>query len=212
MLKIVQRKISPIQTIAFALVDYNLEKELFSFFQQKKLDDTSFNQFKNQKRKIEWLSVRYMLNELTPNFQDIEYNKYGKPFLANQETHVSISHSKNRIACSLNEKQETAIDIQYISPKILRIRDKFLNKHEFKVIDQYDIIQLTIAWSIKEALFKMYGKDDIFLKPNIEVTSLDFNSMKGTASGRVIAANFDKKFNLNIELIEDYVLAYVVNS
>tara|TARA_B100001109_G_C18864477_1_gene476179 strand:+ start:3797 stop:4435 length:639 start_codon:yes stop_codon:yes gene_type:complete len=212
MLKIVQRNISPIQTIAFALVDYNLEKELFSFFQQKKLDDTSFNKFKNQKRKIEWLSVRYMLNELTPNFQDIEYNKYGKPFLTNLDLHISISHSVNRIACSLNQKHETAVDIQKISPKILRIKDKFLNQHEYELIDQNDITQLTIAWSIKEALFKMYGKDDIFLKPNIEVTSLDFNSMKGAASGRVVANNFDKKFNLNIELIEDYVLAYVVNS
>lgn len=190
-------------------VDYNSENDLFSLLQKNRINLSRLNSIKNNKRRTEWMTVRALLIEYFKEAIDIVYDSQNKPHLNKSDYHISISHSQERIAISLNKHKDNGIDLQYITPKIERIRHKFLKLHESDQIKELDYETLTYYWSIKEALFKVYGKNDIFLKENIEV--IEFNQKPKTAIGVITASNYQKQLNMKCDLIGDYALAYTVN-
>jgi phosphopantetheinyl transferase len=199
------------QSIAVAEVDYNQEKELFDELTSKNINLSGLTAIKNHKRRIEWMSIRSLLLKMDPMFSDIYYNKHRKPFLKNQNRHLSISHSHHRIAVYLNEKQICGVDLQHCTSKILRIKEKFLKQAELDTFNSGNIEELTLLWSIKEALFKVYGKKDIYLKDDITVQSLDFKGKSGSATAVFDSKENNLSYKLNVEIIDDYALAYVVN-
>ena len=179
---------------------------------QKRGFDTSYiYNIKNENRKYEWLNIRLLLSNAVENCSEIIYNEFGKPYLKNESTHISISHSKNKIAIITNKNNHTGVDIQFVHPKIMRIRNKFLSELELENIDNITNEKLTAYWSAKEALFKVYGKDDIFLKENIFINDFDFNPHGGILNGRLLLKDFPYEFTLHYQLVDNYVLAYVVN-
>lgn len=191
-------------------VDYNSESNLFSLLEENKINLSRLDSIKNNKRRTEWMTVRAALIKYFKEPIDIIYDSQNKPHLNKSDYHVSISHSQERIAVSLNKHKDNGIDLQHITPKIERIRHKFLKLHESDQIKESDYENLTYYWSIKEALFKVYGKNDIFLKENIEV--INFNQELKTAVGVITANNYRKQLNMKCDLIDDYTLAYTLNS
>ena len=77
--------------------------ELNALTKSVKLD-----QIKSQKRKLEILAVRVLLEKMCGNVK-LDYNKYGAPILGNNKN-ISISHSKQLVAIIVSEFK-SAIDI-----------------------------------------------------------------------------------------------------
>ena len=196
--------------VLIAKVNYNHFDKLFSLLEKNKIELSPLGRIKNIKRKIEWLTVRSTLIEFFGKPIEIVYDQEHKPHLSDNSTNISISHSHEMIALSLNNDINNGIDIQHLSNKIIRIKEKFLSPQELEKIDPGDVKTLTLYWSIKEALFKVYGKNDIFLKENIEVVTFCKKTM--TAVGRIKTDNYFNELRLNLEIIDDYSLAYTVNS
>lgn len=197
--------------IAHQTVDYlhydalkhRIEASVFSF-------NDYFYTMSNRNRRIEWLSIRSLLLSIGLN-SDIIYDEHGKPHLKKNHEHLSISHSQHRIAVSIHQKQAHGIDLQYINPKIIRIRKKFLNPQELAMLEQNeDPILLTVLWSMKEALFKAYGKKDIFLKGNIELSELKKKERTFEAKGRIHGIEKEIRHQMKAELLDDYILAYTL--
>ena len=109
---------------------------------------------------------------INPQKEDVYYDSYGKPHFKNSKNFLSISHSNEMVAVSIDQKATTGIDIQWITDKIIRIKEKFLNPKEQQITSN-DPLELTYYWSIKEALFKIYGKKDAFLKENFELIAFE---------------------------------------
>ena len=206
---LVINKIAKNHHIIYNKVNYNKETELFSLLQNNESDLTKLDTIKNNKRRLEWMTIRGLLIQYFKMPIDIVYDSQNKPHLNKTNFQVSISHSKEMVAISLQENHDNGIDIQHIDQKIERIRNKYLKPQESKAIEENDYETLTIYWSIKEALFKVYGTNDIFLKENIEV--IDFNRTKMSAIGAIKNCDYYKKLSLRISLVDDYVLAYTVN-
>tara|TARA_R100001015_G_C4612146_1_gene167646 strand:+ start:15 stop:671 length:657 start_codon:yes stop_codon:yes gene_type:complete len=197
--------------IAHQKVDYHHYDELF-----KKIEDSffSFDEYffsmTNLNRKIEWLSIRALLLELGLD-SDIIYDEHGKPHLKNNGEHLSISHSQKRIAVSIHSKRAHGIDLQHITPKILRIKNKFLIERELNMLKSTDDITiLTVLWSMKEALFKSYGKKDIFLKGNIELSEFKIEDGIYEANGKIYGIADEINYPMKALLVDDYVLAYTL--
>ena len=198
--------------VAFASIDYKQEAKLFSFVREKNLEKNRLNHFKNPKRKVEWMSVRYLLNLLLSDFQDVQYHSNGKPFFKDSNDHLSISHSHERIAVSVSKHYPTAVDIQLITPKIKRIKNKFLNPSELDLIDENNETELTYLWSLKEALFKIDGNQELFLKPNFLIESINSKDKTILAKAKIINGDQVSSYQLHVEMINNYVLAYLLNS
>jgi len=196
--------------LAYRKVDYtdfekleaSIRNSIFTF-------DNYYESISNKKRKIEWLSIRQLLIDLGDEV-DIYYDEHGKPHFTEGSAHLSISHSQNAIAVSMHESKAHGVDLQYLTPKIKNIKNKYLREEELLEIGKGSTEELSIYWSMKEALFKLYGKKDIFLKENIRISNMQQADNKFIATGEII--HIDEKIKVEMEaiLLEDYVLAYTL--
>ena len=154
-------------------------------------------QIKSQKRKLEILAVRALLEKMCGNVK-LCYNKFGAPILDNNKK-ISISHSKQLVAIIVS-KSRSGIDTEIISKRILKIKDKFISKYDNINESQED---LTIAWSTKECIFKWNQKGNINFKDDILIKSINHSTKK-------IEVSFDKNlFILNFIKINNHILVYV---
>ena len=124
--------------------------------------------FKSKKRQLEFLCTRLLLKEINPELK-IEYNKFGAPEL-NNHNYVSISHT-NKLACAIISNDKTGIDVELISGKAFKIRNRFLSKKDNVELNNKEV---TLAWSAKECIFKWFQKGDINFKKDIEIRSIKY--------------------------------------
>ena len=131
------------------------------------------------------------MTEIDCNFS-ITYNKWGAPTL-NTNKNISISHSKNIIAIIISKKN-VALDIEMISKKPLKIKDKFLSNHD-KI--SHSIEETTLAWSAKETIFKLHQKGDIDYKSDIQIKEInhDENQITVLFNDNNIVLNHNKLNN-----------------
>ena len=172
-------------TITIKLLHYKPEKEPeidLSIFNQTEL--TKFKGYKSVKRQLEFYYTR-VLWDAFHHPDNILYRATGKPTL--DKGFLSISHSHNAIAIAYSPVQELGIDIEPISIKIKRVRHKFLHPNEnFQSLED-----LTKAWCIKEAVYKLMDMDDVFFMDNIILeTTESYHSAKIDIEGIDIEPRF----------------------
>ncbi|MBN2521375.1 MAG: 4'-phosphopantetheinyl transferase superfamily protein [Bacteroidales bacterium] len=171
-------------------------------------DFTKLNSFKNLNRKLEWLSVRRLLYELTRSNNKIIYNSENKPFLSNNTYNISISHSKNFTSILLSKTKRVGIDLEFMSHRINKIEHKFINENEH-ITKNPDLLKyhLYIYWCAKEALYKLNDKQDINFKDNITIESFE-PTVCGQVKGKVHTQNINEEFDLNYFRLNNYIIAW----
>lgn len=159
------------------------EPELRSKLVLSENDLSEINQFKFEGRRLEWLAARLMFHHLHPDeaFKKIEKDEFGKPFIANSNWKLSISHTKGFAAALLSQDgKNVGMDIEKISKKIYKIKNKFLSEKEMDLLNPADekyLEKLTAIWSAKEAVYKFYGRKKLDFKINMNLLSLaNYNS------------------------------------
>jgi len=169
------------------------------------------NGFKNENRKLEWLSVRKLLAELTNPEIDIIYNKERKPFLSDKSYNISISHSKNFTSILLSKHKKVGIDLEYMSHRISKISYKFINNNE-KITINPDLLKyhLYIHWCAKEALYKICDKQEINFKNNITLEPFE-PTVCGKVKGFVNTNHINESFDLNFFRLNNYIIAWCSN-
>lgn len=90
---------------------------------------------------------------------NIIHDNNGKPYLNNfdNKIKISISHTHSAVAIRLSNINNVAVDIEYLSDKILKIRNKFISEKEAELINIDDIIDTTLIWTSKETAYKYYS-------------------------------------------------------
>ena len=131
-------------------------------------------------KRLQHLAGRILLVELFNNFpiELIQIADTKKPFLIDEAYHFSISHCGDYAAAIVSKQNRVGVDIEIPQEKILRIRQKYLSVNEIEMLQQMpqDLIHLlTMAWSIKEALFKWYGAGKIDFKEHLQINECSMN-------------------------------------
>jgi 4'-phosphopantetheinyl transferase len=147
-------------------------------------EDSSLLKFKFEEKKLQWLAAQILLKKICGS-NLVYYDENGKPHLSGRSEYISLTNSKNLVGLAYSKTQNTGIDIQYHSPKIIRIVNRFINIDELSYIEKdlsNQMAYLHFIWCCKEAVFKVYGtrlafKDQISILPfeseqNSEVTAL----------------------------------------
>ena len=161
------------------------------------------------KRDIEKNGTQFLLNMLFNEVVELEYNSLGKPLIKGKSEHISISHSHDKLAIIVNAVTETGVDIEQIRDKVLKIKNKFLSADELKAAND-SVEKLIIYWACKEALYKIYGLKEVEFIAHLHIENFDLKE-SGTIKGRIKMENFDKKYLLHYEKVEDYMLVYILN-
>ena len=125
-------------------------------------DILEFNKIVSEKRKLEFLGIRVALKTLLGKEIQIEYNREGKPHLVDNSYQISVSHTNHWISVMAHPTRKVGVDIECPTDKIQQLYKRFLSETEQKELsDGKDIRQLLLAWSAKEAMFKIIGKEAI---------------------------------------------------
>jgi 4'-phosphopantetheinyl transferase len=106
--------------------------------------------------------------------EPISYLENGKPYIENGPS-ISISHG-SEVAGFIRSDKTIGLDIQLITPQLGRIRNKYCHPDELKVASESNNVleYLTLLWSAKEAVFKMYGEGLVFAE-QIRIGPIDEN-------------------------------------
>ncbi len=185
-------------------------------------------------KRLQHLAGRFLLQFLFPAFPYglVRIADTRKPFLQNEQFHFSISHCGDYAAAIVSRTKRVGIDIEIPTPKIEKIKEKFLNEEEFEI---FNIHRLTVGqehsiparpptpdlpagqagfrlptllWSCKEAVFKWYGDGGVDFREHIHL------KRKDEGSG-IIDCFFTKKSELQLAVhfnqFHDVILAWVIS-
>ena len=146
--------------IAFWQLD-ELPDELLHDLPLTKADLAEWSLLKHNKRKREWIASRAALRSGLNSAEEVLYLANGKPYMEKQA--LSFSHCLP-LAGALVHSTLAGFDIQSPDPKIEIIKTKFANTAELDAAEMTSskLDYLTILWSAKEAIFKVYGENLAF--------------------------------------------------
>ncbi len=161
-------------------------------------------QTKNKQRLKQWIATRLLLHSQY-NTTEIIYDDLGKPFLING-WNISISHSNDFAAIIINKTAYCGIDIEKITPKIERIKHKFLSPSDLKKISTLE--HLLLYWGAKEALYKLYGKKEVLFIENLFIK--EFKKGNNIFLGEIKMPDYQKEITMTWEKIEDFILVYTL--
>ncbi|MBL7111472.1 MAG: 4'-phosphopantetheinyl transferase superfamily protein [Bacteroidales bacterium] len=164
--------------------------------------------FMSCNRKLEFLCVRVLMNEMVGNPSRIVYNNERKPFLENNSYSISISHSHQMTSVLMSHEKQVGIDLEYMSHRIQKIAERFIHEDEYITQDEDQIkYHLYIHWCAKEALYKLCDKKGIHFKKDIQVAPFepaDSGSLKGIVHRDQGTENYDLHYFRN----GDYIIVW----
>ena len=123
-------------------------------------------------KRLQHLAGRFILMALDEKFPIdlIRIAETKRPFLENNLYHFSVSHSGDYAAAIISKTNRVGVDVELPNPKIGIIKNKFITEKEVQLFSTLTLSfeqQLTLAWSIKESMFKWYAKDGIDFKKHL---------------------------------------------
>lgn len=167
-------------------------------------------------KRLQHLAGRYLLPFLFPDFPyaEIEIADTRKPFLRDEQYHFSISHCSNYAAAIVSSDKRVGIDVELITPRIEKIKHKFLHPTEIRFINSQSTNQhinlLTILWSAKEAMYKWYGLGEVDFSEMMRTFPFEL-SIGGEIEAFFMKEVLQKKLSLHYSMKEGLSMVWVVS-
>jgi hypothetical protein len=190
-------KINPHTTLLLWKIT-ETEEQLKGQLPENVLKTIVYKNYKSSSRRIEVMATyALLLSFLKIPSVVVHHKSNGQPLL--DGFYISISHTNGYACVLLSTQNMVAIDIEYHSDRIARIRSKFLRNDEaFNSIDQ-----LLVVWSAKETLYKYFSADDLMFD-EMKVESISKSSLS------MINLKTNEKIKVFYSLTSDYVLTYII--
>jgi phosphopantetheinyl transferase len=158
-------------------------------------------EIKHWHKRLQHLAGRMLLKELYPDFpvEMIQVADTRKPFLENEPFHFSISHCGDYAAAIVSKTHRVGVDVELLNTKIEQIQHKFTSYEELKIFTPHsaeNIQYLTLCWSIKESVFKWWGRGEVDFKKDIVLISATGSTVQG-----VVKCIFKNEFELDIHYL-----------
>ena len=179
--------------------------ELFELFENDDEINALIQNFKSELKKKQFLASRLLLKMELGNWKTL-HSSYGKPQPIDNSTEISITHDRG-IAGIIKSLNPCGIDIQEITPKVIRVKSKFINKNDIYFFSKKKK-DLTVLWCAKEALYKINGNPNIFFKEHMIIEESEEENI---VVGKIIHPEFRKDYKLKVHFIENYCLVYTLN-
>ena len=183
---------------------------LYSMVDLATVEKTKLDSFKNISRKVEWLSVRALVKNMLGKDTRILYNAENKPFVRGNTHNISISHSNNLTAVLISKDKRVGLDLEFMSGKISKVADKFINNKESITSDpELSKFHLYLHWCGKEAMYKISDKQDIDYRNGLTIKPFTPEE-QGFMHGHVINGSGEEDFELEYLQHDNYALVWCV--
>lgn len=180
------------------------EEPLEFFLKQVKLssqDEELLKRYTVERRKKDLLISRFLLQKIDAN-ATLAYYPNGKPYVVNNNYQISISHSRDLVSIIVHPTQRVGIDIEYISPRVEKLKQRFLSKDELKSANT--LSRLTLYWSAKECLFKIDQHQGLDFKEDLSIKIENKTLLTGIVHSSM-------QYNIQYSIQNNWVLCYTIN-
>ena len=153
-------------------------------------------------KRLQHLAGRLLLKEMYPDFplELIKIADTKKPFLENEPFHFSISHCGDYAAAMVSKTYRVGVDVELLNEKIELIQHKFIYAEEIQTLNKQcpmnNVQCLTLCWSIKESVFKWWGRGAVDFKDDIVIQSIEGQPKQG-----VVHCIFKNEFVLDVHYL-----------
>ena len=156
---------------------------------------------KSSSQRRQFLGVQNLLNLHKIKNDMLSYDDNGKPHLLNNKF-ISISHSFDYCGVIVSNVK-VGLDIEKFRSKILNISKKFVSESDLGLIKLNSIENVTKVWSIKEAVFKAFGHNEIDFKKNIIIKSV--NKEFNKANVLIFKNEISENYSIEIFNFSEYI-------
>ncbi len=171
-------------------------------------EEKRLRSFRNPSRKLEYLSVRILLQTMAGSSARIIYDRTNKPFLQDKLYNISISHSGKLTSVLLSKKKKVGIDMEQMTHRISRIAHYFIHPDEKIVEDESKKrYHLYIHWCAKEALYKICDKNALNFRKHMVIEPFE-PAVEGVIRGRVDNGKIKRMYDLHYRRMKDYVMVW----
>jgi 4'-phosphopantetheinyl transferase EntD len=102
--------------------------------------------------------------------------------------------------------QAVGVDVERVSPRVQRIKNRFLTEQEQVIVGATDA-DLMLAWSVKEAVYKMYGSKKLLFKEHIRLT--ERNNEVQVVRVDLVTPEYQQHLQVAFCFLEEVVLSWV---
>jgi len=175
-------------------------------------EDEIFLSTIHARRAIEWAASRFLLKSLNGTAAPFSclYDIHGRPYIPNDPRFISISHSYGMAAVGISDGP-LGIDIQRETEKIFNIQSKFIGVDERATIGSEPTSAiLHLAWSAKEALFKLYSRGEIDFKKHLHIELPAAVDRYGLIKGVISKPEEHIVCDIHYRFIHGYIWVYAI--
>lgn len=212
------------------------EKELLDIMakdeedRDEELEEISL--YKSEQARRERLSVLALVQTLFEEPVHIGHHENGAPYIENDSTRISITHTNRFSAVIIHPSEEVGIDIESIKRDFTAVEKRALSDDEREdLVDKNENdpeqmeernTQLAIYWCAKEALYKRMGRNNVDFSEDMEVDRFSVRdegeidvTFKYPQSEHILDEDGDEKneeeeFEMQYEVFEDHVMVWMV--
>ena len=173
------------------------------------MEEISF--IKSESMRKQRLAVRALLNSMFDEKVYLSHHDNGKPYLENNPTNISITHTEKYVAVILHEEEDCGIDIESLDRDFSAVEKKALSEDEIEDLeDEKRNEQLAIYWCAKEAIFKLLSLYSVDFAEQIEVDRFRYRGEGELEATFVDKDDDEQEFNLEYMTFDRHVLVWVV--
>lgn len=177
--------------------------QLIPHFERYQAD---FTKLKTNKRQLEFLAARLAFQQLVGAHETILYTAEGKPICESNNYQLSITHTLKWVAVLVHPSCEVGIDIEAPSTRFGSLHKRFLNTNEQQnLVDLTDLRKVQLAWSAKEALYKIIGMQAVDFATQLEIHNFTL-APQGQFKGTHTLTGHN--FTLHYTIFEHFNLVY----
>lgn len=163
---------------------------------------------KSQSRIIEKLATWLLLTELAGEQKQIQYLASGKPYLADNSFHLSISHTKGYVAILLDKQNRVGVDIEQVSNRIKKVSSRIVSQHEY-ISPLHEQEHLLLHWSAKETLFKVLDENGVDFIEHLYIKPFT-PGKEGYFEAEEMRTSKRQRFIIHYLSTPDFVLTYTI--
>ena len=143
----------------------------------------------------------------------MSHHDNGKPYIENNATNISITHTDKYVAVLLSDIDEVGVDCESLDRDFTAVEKKALSQDEIEDLeDDADDRreQLAIYWCAKEAVYKLVSQHKVDFAEQIEVEEF---RPRGEGELEVTFTNkdgYEEDFELNYMTFDRHVIVWAL--
>ena len=173
------------------------------------LEEISF--IKSESLRKQKLAVRALLDAMFEEKVYLSHHDNGKPYIENNATNISITHTDKYVAVILNDQDDPGIDCESFDRDFSAVEKKALSEEEIEDLDdERKNEQLAIYWCAKEAIYKRMSIGNVDFAEQIELEKFRPKGEGELEATFIHKDGHEEEFELEYITFDRHVLVWLV--